>query len=214
MGEYRIVLLRHGESVGNANNYHQGQYDFPLTDRGRRQVHLLLDRWVKEEKRFDQVIASPLARARETAEIIAAGLNLPLEFDDDWMERNTGALQGLPEDTAKILYPAPDFFSPFDSIVGNGEGDWELYLRAGRALLMLLRRPAGSYLVVSHGGLLNQVICAILETAHHANRNGAHFRFNNTAFATFIYRFEEHRWEVCGINDAMHLNGENAKNDR
>jgi len=213
MGEYRIVLLRHGESVGNANNYHQGQFDFPLTDLGRQQVHRLLERWLKEGKQFDRVIASPLKRARETAEIIANGLNLPIEFEDDWMERNNGALQGLPEDTARILYPAPDFFSPFDPIVGNGEGDWELYLRAGRALLKLLRRPAGSYLVVSHGGLLNQAICAILEVAHHANGKGAHFRFGNTAFATFIYRSAEHCWIVCGMNDAMHLYGEDTKDD-
>ena len=207
MDEYVITLLRHGESFGNANGYYQGQYDFPLTELGRDQAKLLAQRWIREQKSFDKVISSPLSRARETAEIIAKGLNLPLEFDDDWKERNVGALSGLHEDEAKQRYPLPEFYTPYSSIVGNGEGDWELFLRAGKALLNLLRRPAGKYLVVSHGGLLNQAVHAILETAHRANGQGVKYLFSNTAFSTFIYRPDHFEWTVCGMNDTAHLTG-------
>jgi 2,3-bisphosphoglycerate-dependent phosphoglycerate mutase len=207
MDDFYITLLRHGESFGNANGYHQGQYDFPLTELGRNQVILLKRRWIKEQKFFDRVISSPLSRARETAEIITNGLGIPLEFNEDWIERDVGALSGLHEDEAKKRYPLPEFFTPYSSIVGNGEGDWELYLRAGKALLSMLRRPVGKYLVVSHGGLLNQAVHAILETAHRANGQGVKYVFNNTAFSTFIYKPDRFEWTVCGMNDTAHLAG-------
>lgn len=59
-----ITLLRHGESVGNAESRWQGQADFPLTDRGREQARALAARWKRENAQFDHVISSPLSRAR------------------------------------------------------------------------------------------------------------------------------------------------------
>ena len=73
---FNITLLRHGESVGNAESRWQGQAEFPLTDRGRSQALALAERWKNEKMKFDFVISSPLSRARETAEIIAAKLGL------------------------------------------------------------------------------------------------------------------------------------------
>jgi 2,3-bisphosphoglycerate-dependent phosphoglycerate mutase len=211
--EFTIVFLRHGESLGNAEGYHQGQYDFPLTNRGREQARCLLRRWQAEKRSFDQVIASPLQRARETAEIVAGGLGLPVEYDPDWMERNNGALSGLKEEIARDLYPPPSFYIPYGSIVGGGEGDWELYMRAGKALLKLMRRPPGKYLVISHGGILNQAVAAITETAHQANGQGVHYVFDNTAFATFVYRPANHHWLICGLNDHHHLYDMGVVND-
>jgi hypothetical protein len=82
---YCITLLRHGESLGNYEGRHQGQADFPLTDRGRIQTQALLKRWKSERISFDLIISSPLKRARETAEMISAELKILLEFDPLWM---------------------------------------------------------------------------------------------------------------------------------
>ena len=71
---YDFVFLRHGESVGNAEERFQGQSDFPLTETGREQARALADRWLKEGMKFDLVVTSPLSRAKETAEIIAGKL--------------------------------------------------------------------------------------------------------------------------------------------
>ncbi len=85
---FNITLLRHGESVGNAEGYFQGQSDFPLTERGRAQARSLAARWKREKKEFDYIIASPLVRAHETAEIIAEALKHPIdETNTLWMER-------------------------------------------------------------------------------------------------------------------------------
>ena len=73
---FYITLLRHGESVGNAESRWQGQSDFPLTDKGRAQARMLAERWQRENVKFDFLVTSPLTRARETAEIIASALNV------------------------------------------------------------------------------------------------------------------------------------------
>ncbi len=201
---FSIRLLRHGQSVGNADGLHQGQSDFPLTETGREQVSALADRWSSEAAHYDLVISSPLARARQTAEILTARLHQPLELDPLWMERDVGVLSGLrPEDAAE-LYPRPDFFHPYQPIGQTGESQWELYLRAGRAVQSLVNRPPGNYLVVSHGGLLNMVFYAILGITPQANFYGPRFRFGNAAFATLTYTPAQHKWAVLGLNDRSH----------
>jgi 2,3-bisphosphoglycerate-dependent phosphoglycerate mutase len=201
---YHITLLRHGESQGNFEGKHQGQADFPLTDRGRDQTKALLDRWESEAKVFDLITSSPLARARETAEIIASGLSVPLEFDPLWMERDNGLMAGLTEEEVQETSPQPPFIHPYQAIGQTGESQWELYLRAGRAVQSLFSHTPGSYLIVSHGGLLNMFFYAILGIAPQPNFHGPRFRFNNSAFATLSYNPASHRWYILGVNDHQH----------
>lgn len=201
---YNVTLLRHGESLGNAEGKHQGQADFPLTERGKVQSQALADRWKMEGKKFDLVISSPLARARETAEIIAKTLSIPLEFDPLWMERDNGLMAGLrPEEVLEIL-PPPGFVHPYQAIGQTGESQWELYLRAGTAIQSLLNHSPGNYLIVSHGGVLNMAFYALLGIAPLPNFHGPRFRFTNTAFATLSYNPGEHKWYVLGVNDRLH----------
>ncbi|MFZ6027206.1 MAG: histidine phosphatase family protein [Chloroflexota bacterium] len=204
---YTITLLRHGESIANAQGYHQGQYDFPLTERGLLQAQAVAERWKKEAKVFDTLIASPLARARQTAEIVADRLGLSIEFDLDWMERDSGVLAGLKHEVAREHYPRPAFIPPHQRIGETGESQWELYLRGGRALSNLLFRPPGRYLVVSHGGLLNMVLYAALGIAPQANFQGARFTFENTSFAVLHYNPAIHDWNCERINDRQHWDG-------
>ena len=101
--------------------------------------------------------------------------------------------------------PQPPFTTPYDSIGGDGEGDWELFLRAGQALHALLRRPAGAYLIVSHGGMLNQVMHAVVGVPPHLDPSGVRFRFENTAFARVYYFPHQHRWAIDAVNDHAHF---------
>ena len=201
---YTFIFLRHGESIGNAEGKHQGQADFMLTDKGRAQSSALAERWLKAGQHFDQAISSPLMRARETAEIITQALSLPLGFDPLWMERDNGLLAGLHPAEAIQRYPRPLFIHPYQAVGETGESQWELYLRAGQGVQSLLNHPSGTYLIVSHGGILNMVFYAILGIAPHANFAGPRFRFRNTAFATLTYEPSEHKWAVQGVNDHLH----------
>lgn len=201
---FTFTFLRHGESVGNAESRWQGQSDYPLTTKGRAQARALAERWKAETIRFDLAIASPLGRARETAEIVASAVNVNLELDPIWMERDIGEMEGLTAEEVRQM-PQPPFTTPYDSIGGDGEGDWELFLRAGQALHALLRRPAGAYLIVSHGGMLNQVMHAVVGVPPHLDPSGVRFRFENTAFARVYYFPHQHRWAIDAVNDHAHF---------
>lgn len=202
MGEtksYDFVFLRHGESVGNAEERFQGQSEFPLTENGRRQALILAERWLKERMAFDLILTSPLSRAKETAELIAGKLTVAVEANSIWMERNAGEVSGLTRAEALKLHPEPEFTTPYDAFGESGEGDWELFLRAGKAVHELIKRPAGKYLIVTHGGLLNKVMYVILGLPIQANFNGPRFRFNNTGFAEFNYMPARNQWRMLRL---------------
>jgi broad specificity phosphatase PhoE len=201
---YQFTFLRHGESVGNAQSRWQGQSNYPLTDQGRAQAEALAKRWQSEKVKFDLLISSPLERAVETAKIIASELTVEVETDEIWLERAIGEMEGLTIEEVRRK-PRPSYTTPYDHIGGDGEGDWALYLRAGRALHGLLHQPPGNYLIVSHGGLLNQLMHAILGMAPHADPSGVRFRFENTAFARVMYIPQQHRWNIDALNDRAHL---------
>jgi 2,3-bisphosphoglycerate-dependent phosphoglycerate mutase len=203
-GTYQIVLLRHGESEGNARGYFQGHADFELTETGIAQARALAQRWSSEEVTFDRIRSSPLARARQTAEIIGEALSVDVEFDSDLMEWDNGLLSGLTHDEAEERFPRPDFMRPYDPIGKTGESRWELYLRAGRALQNLINEPPGRYLVVAHGGILNMMLYAILGIVPQANFQGSRFRFHNTSFASLVYDSERHNWLLERLNDREH----------
>lgn len=199
-----VTFLRHGESVGNAENRFQGHADFSLTDTGRTQAQALARRWQSESAHFDQCIASPLLRARETAEIICQTLYVPLEFSDDWMELDNGLLAGIRDEDADQVAPRPKFLTPYTRWGVIGESRWEVYLRAGHAVQDLVDRPAGRYLVVSHGGILNMALYAMLSIPPQADYTGPRFMFHNTTFATLVYEPEHHNWRLLHFDDRAH----------
>ncbi len=202
--QYEFTFLRHGESVGNAGRFYQGQHDFELTERGQQQAQALAERWRAEQRHFDAVISSPLKRAAVTAETVAAAVALPVAYDDLLLERHNGKLAGLHHDDPRI----PQITAAhtlFQRVGETGESQWQLYLRAGQALTHLMQRPPGRYLVVSHGGLLNMLYHVILGMTPQANGQGAGFSFGNTAFGCFTYNPASDRWRVICINDSQHL---------
>ena len=83
-----LILLRHGESAGNADGLLLGRIDSPLTARGIDQARSLADAVAGATR----LISSPLSRARDTAE--ALGTGLPVEIDDRWIEVDYGDFDG------------------------------------------------------------------------------------------------------------------------
>ncbi len=205
---YQFTFLRHGESVGNVENRLQGLSDFPLSETGRAQAHKLAARWKKEGVTFDAVIASPLSRALETAQIIAADLGLPeIATDPLWVERDMGVRSGMTMAEIRARFTDPDFLNPYQPWGEKAESDWALYLRGGQALHTLLQRPPARYLVVSHGAILGKVYYSILGITPQPNSHGIHFRLANTSFSRFRYNPGSHRWTVDVIGDTNHLTG-------
>jgi len=89
----KIFMVRHGETDYNVAKRIQGQeIDQSLNARGRKQAEERAE--AMSATTFDVMFSSPLKRARETAEIIAAKLNLPVLYRDELKERSFGSLGG------------------------------------------------------------------------------------------------------------------------
>jgi broad specificity phosphatase PhoE len=83
-----LILVRHGESTGNAEGLLLGRLDAPLTERGLGQARSLAESVAGATR----LISSPLERARDTA--AALGTGLPVEVDDRWIEIDYGVYDG------------------------------------------------------------------------------------------------------------------------
>lgn len=156
-----ITLIRHGQTDWNLDGRIQGSTDIPLNDTGRAQARAAAA--LLAGTCFDHVYASPLARARETAEIIAGELGLPAPLVTVGMrEHEFGAAEGLLWDEYR------ERFGTRRDEVPGAETIRQLTDRAlsslGRIDLAARRRSAPrteSVLVATHGG----VIRALLEHA-------------------------------------------------
>ncbi len=83
-----LYLVRHGRTTANERGLLQGRLDPPLDEVGRAQAEAI----ARMIGRVDDVIASPLARAQETAEYFGK----PVTLDDRWLELAYGELEGMP----------------------------------------------------------------------------------------------------------------------
>jgi broad specificity phosphatase PhoE len=203
---HKIILLRHGLSIANKDQIVQGQLDFPLAEEGRRQAQILAAYWKAGEIRFDKVIASPLLRARETAEIIAETLNVDLIFDEIWMERHFGSAQGVDYNTINKWHNEKPIPSPYESPHDDGESEWDLFLRGARAVQKIIQLPPGAYLIVAHGGILGAAIRATLGLSPGGGRAmPPRIYFNNTGYSLLEYDMETARWSIVKLNVTRHL---------
>jgi 2,3-bisphosphoglycerate-dependent phosphoglycerate mutase len=190
-----LTFLRHGRSSGDDLGVHEGRFDTELTAVGRAQVARLIARWEREKRRFDCIVSSPLARARTTAELIAAALSAPLEIDPLWLEMDNGPLAGLPFAEAEARYPWPTFRNPYEPFFESGESDWAIHTRAAHAVERLVQRGGpGRTLVVAHGGILNAALRHVVGAPPPVNRQGVHFALADAGYACATYDPERHQW--------------------
>lgn len=147
-----LILIRHGETDWNVEGRYQGQADPPLNASGRHQACML----AKELRgvRLDVMYTSPLRRAAETAEIVAAALNLPLHAEPRLMEIHQGDWQTRLRSDIQALYP--DLFrrwetEPWQVTPPGGERLSQVQARVEAALdEILTRHPDGRVGLVIH----------------------------------------------------------------
>ncbi|TSC59269.1 MAG: isoleucyl-tRNA synthetase, partial [Candidatus Peregrinibacteria bacterium Greene0416_62] len=154
-----VTLVRHGETTLNVQDKGNGWTDDHLTDRGREQAKATAKKLKKEK--FDAIICSDLPRAKETADIIACELGLPVS--GAWLElreKHSGIWEGMP--LKDILADHPPIDPAFLTMAfhhATPEGDAETLSafmnRADNVRRKLLREfPGKRVLVVTHGGMI------------------------------------------------------------
>jgi broad specificity phosphatase PhoE len=147
-----ILLVRHGETDWNLERRVQGHTDRLLNETGRAQALALAESLVTEK--LDGVYSSDLARARDTAALIAVRHGLDVIETTELREKDFGSWEGLTE--TDILARFPDANR---GEWGDGESSAEV---AGRVVAALTQIAAahlgGRVVVVSHGGPMRAVL--------------------------------------------------------
>ncbi|HMD57374.1 MAG TPA: histidine phosphatase family protein [Solirubrobacteraceae bacterium] len=153
-----VYLARHGQTAYNYEGRFQGQQAIPLDDTGREQAAELAQR--AKPYGFSALWCSPLLRARETADIVAAAIGLqPLE-DARLMETDAG--DWTDRSFAEVIALAPQSFAAFASAdpgfaFPGGESLADQEERVGAALEQVERGPLPA-LVVCHGMVIRAAL--------------------------------------------------------
>ena len=150
----RIVLVRHGETEWNQENRWQGSRGTPLSARGRRQCQAAAE--ALADAGIGVVYASDLERARQSAEIIAGRLGLPVRFDVNLRERDVGQWEGLTDEEVSERFPEDHvrhLAHPGTFAATGGESREEVFARVVEFIERLVADHAGeAVLVVAHAG--------------------------------------------------------------
>lgn len=162
-----ILLVRHGETAWNREGRYQGRTDVPLSPEGERQVTALAERLAHVP--IAVVIASPLARARHTAEAILRGRATQLELDANLVEISHGGWEGQLSSELETSHAA--MLGLWRSNPGRdvpagpgAETLGDVDARAWPVLEQLARRlgPDDTALVAAHDAVNRVLLCRLL----------------------------------------------------
>jgi 2,3-bisphosphoglycerate-dependent phosphoglycerate mutase len=207
-----LLVIRHGETVWNFEERFQGHGDSPLTETGRAQARSLGLRL--RDVRFDEMIASDLGRATETASIIAECTGHEFQTDKRLRERNYGVLEGLTIPKIKARYS-----EVFDRLLANepeyivpkGESHQQHYQRNIDFLDAFMAEKAGTTVtLVVHGGVLDSFLRFVSGLPLDHRRC---FIINNASLSVFRHGmfYGTPRWVVETWGDVGHLSGNGCR---
>jgi broad specificity phosphatase PhoE len=153
----RLLLVRHGQSVWNAESRWQGWADPPLSDLGESQAAALASKVAPAA--FQAVVSSDLERARRTAVIVAEALGLAVGEEPGLRERDVGAWSGVTTSAIEKRWSAEMVAWRSGRLAAppDGESDDTMAARVLPALGRLLDRPEDALLVITHGGVIRLV---------------------------------------------------------
>ena len=192
MTETILGLLRHGQTDWNIDLRLQGSTDIPLNETGKAQAVTAAQ--VLQREDWDVVIASPLSRARDTAEIVANKLGMRVVIVPELIERSFGTAEGLDHASWRKLYESHVPIEGLESLE-------DLRARTNLLLDLIANEYSGQrVLAVSHGAFIRKVLTIV--TRGELPREGE--RLSNASLNTFmhadgIWTISDYRPESLGI---------------
>lgn len=198
-----LILIRHGETIWNAEGRLQGQSDSPLTPRGQAQAQAVAKRL--QHERFTALYASHLQRVLDTAAPLAAMSGHLVQIDPRLQERAYGIFEGLTYAEASVQHAAifheyrtnlsPDFAIP------EAESTNKMLGRGIAVLTELAERHHGERIViVSHGSFLRIMLSHMLGIPLDIKQR---FRLANGSLSEATWRAGE--WNVLTLGEVYHL---------
>lgn len=202
-GPLRLLLVRHAETAHNRDGLVQGRADNPLSDLGLKQAAALAERLASAP--LDAIYSSPLARARQTAEAVAAPHGLPVAIEPDLVEMDIGQMEGLSGTELRERFP--EFMKVWlsedagSAVMPGGESLAQVQARAMAVVERVVeQRPGGVVALVSHNFVLLSVLCAVLGLPL------AQFRRLRQGVASIAtVDALPGQWRLLGFNDRCHL---------
>ena len=151
-----IYLMRHG---ADPSDRYGGWSAYGLTEKGKAQVHSAKESL--RNKGITQIYSSDLARAKETAEIVASELSLKIIYLPHFRESNNGLLAGMLKTEAIKRFPGI-YWSTLNWTESwpEGESPEQFFLRIRSAWYQFKSQVrSDNVLLISHGGVMNVILC-------------------------------------------------------
>lgn len=208
-----VYFVRHGQSLDNAAPVFQS-INSPLSEKGIAQAKSIARRLAKVD--FQALIASPVPRAKQTAEYISQQTHHDILYSDLFVERIKPAeIDGKPwtDSQANTVWRAweKSLYTPGNR-VSNGENYDDILSRVDRALAFLASRPESTLTVVTHGYFLRALVARVLIGNSLSGPIMKHFQertsTENTAITVLNYDkvFEQDfDWRLWTFNDHSHF---------
>jgi len=202
----RVYLVRHGATLMGGEDRFAGEIDVPLSEIGREQARALGARLAAE--RLDAAYASPLARARETARLVAESHGREVVLRAELREISHGRWEGRTRAEVEANYPeeyARWEADPFTFAPEGGETGLAVTARALPALLEIVAtHPEGQVLVVSHKATIRLLVSALLGF----DARGYRDRLDQSPACLNILDFRDlTRARLTLFNDTSHYGG-------
>lgn len=203
-----VLLIRHGQSEGNAERRFGGHTATPLSPRGRRQAQALA-RALKDEG-LTALYSSDLVRALETAEPLATLTGLPINSTTAFRERSVGVMEGLTFENAAQHHPeqyAALLRRDFEHVLTGGESYRQLLDRAWQKLDEIIAQNVGGKIAVfSHTGTICILALHLMGALDAPELKPVWITSANCGVTRFEL-VEDGLVRVLTLNDTRHLSG-------
>jgi len=208
MDSTRVLLIRHGQSEGNAAGRFGGHTATPLSERGRREAEATARALLAEKDSITFIASSDLLRAVETAAPLARELQADVYRTSGFRERSVGQLEGLTFEEAAEAHPdeyAALLRRDFEHVMTGGESYRQLLDRAAGELDRLIEEHRGGTIAVfSHTGTICILALHLMGALDAPALRPVWIYTNNCGITRFKIRADGYV-RVQVVNDTRHL---------
>jgi probable phosphoglycerate mutase len=203
-----IVLIRHGQSQGNAEGRFGGHTDTPLSPLGRKQAAATATALANET--FNAIYSSDLPRAIETASPLAQLTGVEIQPAEAFRERSVGVMEGLTFEEAAEQHPEQYgalLRRDFEHVLLGGESYRQTLDRASQKLDEVIEEYSGGRIVVfTHTGTICILVLHLMGALDAPELKPVWIATSNCGISRFDLR-NDGFVRVIAINDTRHLEG-------